>query len=141
TLTKFVGWADQAQDQKSITRKIIKMPGMHKYGTIAHQFDGQVFIRSRYWYSQHCIPSAFDIQPGAYLLNCELTIQLGKICPDSLQQLLLYVFSLRQQSRNGPLHWSIHGEIGVSNDFKPLHCGGNLLARATGDDPCNFHLG
>ena len=42
--SKFVSWADQAQDEISVTREVVEMSRMHEHGMLANEFDGQVFV-------------------------------------------------------------------------------------------------
>src|SRR5437667_7953423 len=67
---KASGGSDKADDQKTITGKIVEMPGMHEDAAIAQQGDGEFFIRACGRNSHDSIPAGFNFQAAAERLLC-----------------------------------------------------------------------
>ena len=48
SLAKILQWRNQAHDQVSIAGEIVKMPGMDEHGSLAQNFNRQVFVGLRH---------------------------------------------------------------------------------------------
>src|SRR5208282_1065626 len=81
-----------------------------------------------------------DLQSGARGTACELGIKFREIHTHAVQKNGLDLFALIEQHGGGKLDGSIHGEIGVGDDFEACACFRDHCFRAAGGYPGKFHL-
>jgi len=90
---------DQADDQVSVTGKIIEVSRVKVNVVFFQQVNRKLFIGPRCRNSENGVPPAFYFQPGYLLGLRQLNIQVGKILADTIHELLLEPRTLLQQNR------------------------------------------
>src|SRR6266852_1828721 len=73
-------------------------------------------------------------------MSRKLGVKFRKIDAQAIEKNGLDLFALIEQHRAGKLDGSVHGEIGIGDDFEARSCFGDPFLRNTGSDPGKFHL-
>src|SRR5450759_2208977 len=120
--------------------KIVEVAGMDNDTHLPQEINGQIFVSSKYGNPHDDVPSAFDLQSRARGMACELAIEFREILAQTIEKNRLDLFAPIEQHRGGKLDRSVHGEIGIGDDFQARSCFGDRFFGAAGGHPGKLHL-